>query len=101
MAGEHPAWGYVDQPPLTPMAARAAVAVFGNSPAGLRMVATLACAATVVVVVAVARELDGGRRAQAIAAVCTALSGFVLAVGHMMSTATFDLLLWPSPGHCY
>ncbi|MDX6350079.1 MAG: hypothetical protein QOF84_4869 [Streptomyces sp.] len=93
VAGEHPAWGYVDQPPLTPMAARAAVAVFGSSPAGLRVVATLACAATVVVAAAVARELDGGRRAQVIAAVCTAVSGFVLGVGHMVSTATFDLLL--------
>ncbi|MDX3236167.1 glycosyltransferase family 39 protein [Streptomyces sp. ME03-5709C] len=94
VAGHRPAWGYADQPPLTPLAARLSTAVFGDTPAGLRVVAALACAATVVVVAAVARELGGGRAAQVLAAACTAVSGFVLAVGHMVSTATFDVLVW-------
>src|SRR3954453_17230153 len=34
-AGHHPAWGYDDQPPLTPLIARGATAGFVNSPAGL------------------------------------------------------------------
>ncbi|MEU1805620.1 glycosyltransferase family 39 protein [Streptomyces sp. NPDC019937] len=93
-AGDHPAWGYADQPPLTPLLARAATAVFGNSPAGLRVPATLACAAVVVLVAALARELGGGRAAQLLAACCAAASGLVLGTGHMVSTTTFDLLAW-------
>jgi 4-amino-4-deoxy-L-arabinose transferase-like glycosyltransferase len=94
LAGAHPAWGYVDQPPLTPLLARAATALFGDTPAGLRSVATLACGMTVLMVALVARELNGGRRAQLFAALSAAVSGFVLAAGHMVSTATFDLLAW-------
>ncbi|MBL1097618.1 ArnT family glycosyltransferase [Streptomyces coffeae] len=93
-AGDHPDWGYVDQPPLTPLVARAATAAFGNGPAGLRVPATLCCAVTVVVVAALAREFGGGRRAQVIAAVTTSTSGYVLGIGHMLSTSTLDLLVW-------
>jgi hypothetical protein len=94
VAGGHPAWGYADQPPLTPLIARASTALFGVSPAGLRVASTLACAATVLLTALIARELNGGRRAQLLAALSAAVSGFVLAVGHMVSTATFDLLAW-------
>jgi hypothetical protein len=40
----------------------------------------------------VSKEVGGGRRAQVIATACTAASGFALAVGHIVSTTTFDLL---------
>ncbi|MGW2894789.1 glycosyltransferase family 39 protein [Streptomyces sp. NPDC001212] len=93
-AGDHPAWGYVDQPPLTPLVARAARTVFGDTPAGLRVPAALAFAAYVVVAALVARELGCRRPAQALAAGLAGLSAQALAVGHMLSTATFDLLAW-------
>jgi 4-amino-4-deoxy-L-arabinose transferase-like glycosyltransferase len=94
VAGDHPDWGYVDQPPLTPLITKASSTLFGESPAGLRVAGTLACVLLVLLVTAVARELGGDRRAQTLAAVCAASSTFVLAVGHMVSTATYDLVAW-------
>ncbi|TCO51426.1 dolichyl-phosphate-mannose-protein mannosyltransferase [Kribbella antiqua] len=94
VAGQKLSWGYVDQPPLTPLIARVSSEVFGNTPMGLRVVSTLACAATVVVVALLAREFGSERRGQVLAAVCAAVSGFVLGVGHLVSTATYDLLAW-------
>ncbi|MFE0025292.1 ArnT family glycosyltransferase [Amycolatopsis sp. NPDC059021] len=93
-AGHRPAWGYVDQPPITPMLARAATAIFGETPSGLRVVATFCGAATVVLVALAAREFGGGRGAQTAAAAATALSGYVLVVSHMVSTNSADMLLW-------
>lgn len=94
VAGDHPAAGYVDQPPLTPLLARASTELFGDTLVGLRAVAILAYAAIVIVVALIARELGGDRRAQTVAAVCAAVSGIVLVIGHMVSTATFDMLIW-------
>jgi 4-amino-4-deoxy-L-arabinose transferase-like glycosyltransferase len=93
-AADHLAWGYIDQPPLTPLLVRISTAVFGSTPMGIRALSTLASAATVVVVALIAREFGAGRRAQVLAAICAAVSGFLLGVGHLASTATYDLLAW-------
>ncbi|QKW22926.1 glycosyltransferase family 39 protein [Kitasatospora sp. NA04385] len=93
-AGRHLAWGYVDQPPLTPLLARLSTAAFGDGPAGLRAVAVLLCAATVVLTAFAARELGARRAGQVLAAAGAAVSAMVLAVGHLLSTAGFDLFVW-------
>ena len=93
-AGRHLAWGYVDQPPLTPLLARLSTAVFGDTPVGLRVVAMLLCVVIVVVAALVTRELGGGRSAQTLTAVAVATSSAILTTGHMLATSTTDNLAW-------
>ena len=87
-----PAWGYVDQPPLTPLLARLTTHL-ADEPWALRLPATLATALSVVVVALVCRELGGGRGAQALAAWGYAFAAMPLMLGHILLTSTVDLLL--------
>jgi hypothetical protein len=93
VVGRHPAFGYVDQPPLTPLLSAAAVALLGLEPFALRVLPALTIGAVVLLSAAIAREMGGSRRAQALAAVVTAVSGY-LAAGHSGVTATYDLGFW-------
>jgi 4-amino-4-deoxy-L-arabinose transferase-like glycosyltransferase len=93
-AGRNLAWGYVDQPPFTPLVARVADLVAPDNLVVLRSLPALACVATVVLGALIVRELGGGRRAQVAAAGAVASGGFVLGSGHLLSTATFDLTAW-------
>jgi 4-amino-4-deoxy-L-arabinose transferase-like glycosyltransferase len=93
-ASRHLAWGYVDQPPLTPALAGLAQLLVGDSLLGLRLLPALAAGTLVVVSGLVARELGGGRAAQVLAAACVAGSGVTLGTGHLHSTTTYDLLAW-------
>jgi Dolichyl-phosphate-mannose-protein mannosyltransferase len=92
VAGSHPALGYPDQPPLVPLLAWLMHDLGSGSLLVLRLPSALVGAATTVLAALVARELGGTGRAQTIAAVCTAVSGFALATGHITSTTTFDML---------
>ena len=58
----------------------------------LRLPSAIVGGTTTLLAGLVAREVGGSRRAQLIAAVCTAVSGFALAASHLTSTTTFDLL---------
>jgi 4-amino-4-deoxy-L-arabinose transferase-like glycosyltransferase len=89
-----PAWGYVDQPPLTPLLAKASILIFGDTPAGMRVPAVIAYAAFVVLVALTTRELGGGRAAQAFSAWSLGFAAFPLLAGHMLVTGTLDLLVW-------
>ncbi|MGY1689449.1 glycosyltransferase family 39 protein [Geodermatophilus sp. SYSU D01105] len=93
-AGREAAFGYVDQPPLTPLLAAAVDALAPGSLVALRVPAALAAGGVVVLTGLLAREFGGGRAAQLLAAAAMAVSAFLLVVGHMLSTSTLDLLAW-------
>ena len=88
------AWGYLDQPPFTPFVARATT-LLADEAWALRLPATLAALVSVVLVVLITREAGGGRTAQAIAAWGYAFATFTLTFGHVLLTASFDLVVWP------
>ncbi|GIH02421.1 hypothetical protein Rhe02_04880 [Rhizocola hellebori] len=89
-----PAWGYVDQPPLTPMLARLAAWAFGDTVAAMRVPAIVLIGAAVILAVLTTRELGGGRVAQALSAWSFAFCSLPLITGHLLSTATVDFALW-------
>jgi 4-amino-4-deoxy-L-arabinose transferase-like glycosyltransferase len=93
VAGQHPAFGYVDQPPLTPLLSAASAALFGVSPTAIRLLPALEMTLVVILVALIARDLGGTRRAQVLAAITAALSGY-LGAGHLDTTTEPDLLAW-------
>ena len=93
VAGQHPAFGYVDQPPLTPLLSALSVAFLGVSPTAVRVLPALEMGLVVVLVALIARELGGSRRAQVLAASLAGLSGY-LGAGHLDTTTDPDLLAW-------
>jgi 4-amino-4-deoxy-L-arabinose transferase-like glycosyltransferase len=93
VAGQHPAFGYVDQPPLTPLLSAASVALFGVSPTAVRILPALEMGLIVVLIALIVRDLGGTRRAQVLAAITAALSGY-LGAGHLDTTTEPDLLAW-------
>ncbi len=93
VAGRHPAFGYVDQPPVTPLLSAASVAVLGVSPIAVRVLPAIEMGLVVVLIALIARDLGGSRRAQVLAAITAALSGY-LGAGHLDTTTEFDLMVW-------
>ena len=93
-AGARLAWGYPDQPALTPLLARLMTTVAPQDLVVLRMPSLLAVGALVAVSAAFSRLLGGGRSAQLLTAVTVAASAITLTLGHRLSTATFDTLAW-------
>ena len=92
--GRRLAWGYVDQPPLVALVARASLWLSGGSVLAFRAPAILAHASTVLLVGLFAARLGAGRFAAALAGICAALAPTLLAEGHLLSMNVFEILLW-------
>lgn len=90
-AGAHPAFGYPDQPLLTPLLAHALDTLAPGSLLALRAPSILAGGVTVTATGLIARELGGERRAQVLAGACWAVGAVCLVTGHLLSTTTGDV----------
>ena len=94
VSGHHPAWGYPDQPSFTPLLAALMDTIAPSHLLVLRIPSVLAVVGVALLAVQAARLLGAARAGQVLTAVAVAFSALVPGVGHLMSTATFDLLFW-------
>ena len=92
--GENLDFGYVDHPPVVALVARLSTILFGKTLIGLRLWPALACAITVLLTAAIARELGGGRFAQSFAALCIPAGTVMLAFFGFFSMNAFEVVLW-------
>lgn len=92
VAGQHPAWGYPDQPLLTPLVTAALNYLGSGSLVVVRLASALASAATTVLVGVIAGQLGGSTRARLIASAAWAVGAVSLVTGHFVDTTTFDIL---------
>src|SRR6185503_9874024 len=99
VAGRHLQGGYVELPPVTALLSAFGRIVFGETLVGFRLLAVLAGTATAVVAALVARELRGGRTAQALATGLVAFSPLLIATNGLFQPVSFDqtatmIVLW-------
>jgi hypothetical protein len=90
----HPAWGYVDHPPLSIALLALWKAVFGATLLSLRVLPALAGAALILLVARLARRLGGGAFAQALAALITFAVPSYLGITGIYSMNAYELLFW-------
>ncbi len=92
--GRHPAWGYVDQPPVVPLLAAASQAA-GLSLTLLRAVPALLAGATTYVVCLLAVQFGGSRFAVRLAALSSAPAPVLMTFGMLLCPDSVQLLCWP------
>ncbi len=100
VCGQHPALGYVDQPPLIPLIAGASHAMFGTALLPLRLVPALAMSATVALSAEFVRLLGGGRYAQWLCGLAVLLGPVFLVQGLLLTTDALQPLTWLACGWC-
>jgi len=93
VCGRHPAFGYVDQPPVIPLISALTQAA-GENLVLLRLVPALAAGATVFVACAFARLAGGGRFAEAATGIATGFAPMFLGLYTTFGTTVFEPLAW-------
>jgi hypothetical protein len=88
------AWGYVDHPPMTVFIAWLARHAFGDSLLAIRLLPAVGGAAVVWLTGKLAREMGGGRFAQALAALAIVVVPIYLILHHWLTNNVFEHLIW-------
>jgi Dolichyl-phosphate-mannose-protein mannosyltransferase len=92
--GRHPAFGYVDFPPIVPLLARLETGLFGVTPWTLRLLPALLSGALVALCGAYVRRLGGSLWLQAIALIAGIAAPYIVGSGDVFQTVIFDLATW-------
>ena len=93
VCGQHPAFGYADQPPVVPLLAAGFYAL-GHSVWITRLPATLAAGALAWLAVRFVRLLGGGTTAAIGAGLCVIISPMMMGVVATLNTTSLDPLAW-------
>jgi MFS family permease len=94
LCGRHLDWGYVDHGPIVALQARAAIALFGTSLAGIRMFSALAGAVAVFFTGIITWALGGRRVAQSLAMLGILLAPEYLGLDSFLSMNSFEPIFW-------
>jgi hypothetical protein len=94
ICGFHPAWGYVDQPPVVPLLA-AISQLFGHSLFLLRAIPAAFAACGAYVTVAIVAELGGATFAAVLATLAYLAAGVLESFGMKVGPDMVGLWLWP------
>src|SRR5450759_2295105 len=93
-SGRHPAFGYVDFPPVVPLLARLETGLLGVSPWTLRLLPSLLGGFLVALSGAYVRRLGGSLRLQGIALLTAIAAPYLLGTNWVFQTVTFDQVTW-------
>jgi hypothetical protein len=94
MCGRHPALGYVDQPPLTPLLAALSQS-FGLSLFALRVVPAICAAIATYAACLLTAEFEGGIFALSVAGLVMIVAPEMMALGLRLSPDMVELCTWP------
>src|SRR5580700_1698887 len=92
-SGRHPAFGYVDFPPIVPLLSRVETTLLGVSPWALRVLPALLGGVNVILCGAYVRKLGGSLRLQALALLIGVTEPFILGT-FLFQTVIFDQVTW-------
>jgi Dolichyl-phosphate-mannose-protein mannosyltransferase len=91
---QHPAFGYVDVPPLVPWMTLVPRFLTGNALWAIHVISALVCAGTIILTGLMARLLGGAGWAQGLAALGSATALVFLANGAIYAYDVFDTFWW-------